>query len=146
MAMGTTTPRVNSFLGPNGEMRFFFQARLPDSRDFPLPVHDGDTLWLEIDRGFRDSKNVNGRLEEVRAPELKQVGGLQTQRYVVDWLIKHGSGKWPYLLETIRVQDETHEKTSFDRYIVQVTDKSTGESLNTAVMLYVSNEGYPTGS
>lgn len=125
-------------------MRFIYPARLPDPRDFPDPVHDGDTLWLQIDRGRRDKTDVDSRLEDVLAPELSQLGGLEARSWVQAWIQQFNTGKWPFLLEMIRVRDQSHEITTFERYVVQVSTVG-GVSLNVQAEAYFRMRGWPKG-
>lgn len=125
-------------------MRFLYPARLPDPRDLSIPVHDGDTLWLTIDRGFRTKTDINCRLEGVSAPELGEAGGHDVTTFVRAWLAERNTSRWPYVVETLRVRAETHEKTTLERYLTRVTDRA-GESLNDAVTAYRRLMGYGAG-
>jgi endonuclease YncB( thermonuclease family) len=97
-------------------MRWIWPARVPDTRDFPHPVHDGDTLWLEVDDGRRRKSLLDIRLRGVYAPELKDPGGLEVHRFVVAWLESHAFTKWPFALETFQTRTGNDVKT-LGRYL-----------------------------
>lgn len=94
-------------------MRWILPARLPDPRDLPMPVHDGDTLWVTLDTGRRDKTDLDVRLKGVKAPEFDQPGGPETHQYVMDWLEFNANGKkgradasaaWPFAVETFKTR------------------------------------------
>ena len=51
-----------------------------------LSVVDGDTLRLLVDTGFYARHQVDLRLLDVWAPELKEPGGEETKGFVINWL------------------------------------------------------------
>ena len=125
--------------------RWLWRARLPDSRDVLHPVHDGDTIWLEVDRGLDGTRTVlELRLKNVRAPELSEDGGVACMREAIAWLSTRNVGKWPYIVETEMILDGPRSRRSFDRYIATVTTPA-GESLNTAIQEYVDAHGFAPG-
>lgn len=102
-------------------MRWIFPARLPDRRDFSAPVHDGDTLWLELDKGHRDATIKDSRLKLAYAPELNQPGGADAHAWVMAWLLRHtedGSG-WPLAVETFKTKTGNDVQT-LGRYVGMV--------------------------
>lgn len=80
-------------------MRWVRPARLADQKDISEPIHDGDTLWMEVDRGERDHQLLNIRLRFVFAPESDDPGGFETRNELVR-LVSKVSGNWPFALET----------------------------------------------
>jgi len=124
----------------------FDRARLP--LDLGAPVHDGDTLRLELDRGFDDRSVRDLRLYGVFAPELKQPGGLDTTAYVVGWLRAQadGAGSWPLAVDSLRVRDDSHEQVTLGRYLAIVYSHDRTHCLNDDVMAYVKANGYGGGT
>jgi endonuclease YncB( thermonuclease family) len=122
-----------------------WRGRLPDVRDIPNPVYDGDTLWLCTDQGDWYRKVRDIRLENVFAPELKQVGGPECRRFVIDWLARYGFGRWPYSVDTLQTSTGNDIRT-FNRYVCQVWNSDRTESLNLAVTEYIRQNGYPGGT
>lgn len=134
-------------------MRWIFPARLPDERDIKGPVHDGDTLWLQLDKGHRDGKIIDDRLKALFAPELKHVGGPETQQQVLTWLAEHDAllpnltNPWPLAVETFRTAGRNDVKT-LDRYVAVVyagdpDDVRAGKPLpclNTDIALWLKTE------
>lgn len=140
-------------------MRWIFPARLPDLRDFPDPVHDGDTLWLTLDRGYGDRSNHADRLRLVFAPELKEPGGPETYAAALEWVYRYAqpSDRWPLAVETFTTKTG-NDITTFGRYVAMVyagdpEDVRTRESalpcLNRSIMAYLASHpewGGGTGS
>lgn len=128
-------------------MRWIFPARVPDMRDFSAPVHDGDTLWLTLDRGYGDRTNHAERLREVFAPELKDPGGPEVHQFVLGWLAVHApmSAKWPLSVETFTTRTG-NDILTLGRYVAtvyaadpeDVRAGTAGPSLNTAVSMYLA--------
>lgn len=110
-------------------MRWIFPARLPDTRDLKRPVHDGDTLWLQLDKGHRDQKAIDNRLKGLFAPELKDTGGPETTAEVMAWLARNGAfmpdarRPWPLCVETFKTRwnpetgDGGNEVKTLDRWV-----------------------------
>lgn len=125
---------------------FIAPARLPDARDFTKPVTDGDTLWLQLDRHDRSKQDVSLRLEDVHAPDREDGVTRDLARVWVErWLAQHSRGRWPWLVHTLRVVDESHELMSFARYIARVWCRECGEVLNVAAEEHFRAMGWPTG-
>lgn len=111
-----------------------------------LSVHDGDTLTLLIDRGLDDQTRMPIRLKDVRAPELGQLGGPETQVFTAAWASVHDDlSEWPFLLETFRTPRSDVDVRTFERWVGVVRD-ARGESLNDAVTAYVHESGYGAGA
>lgn len=127
---------------------FRFRARLPDVRDFPRPVIDGDGCWLQADRGTRIKVDMNLRLDQVRAPERNTPEAWAKARaFVEGWLILHAHyQRWPWQVQTDLVRDETHEVTTLERYVAVVICRSCGANLNSEAETYYRAAGYPTGN
>jgi hypothetical protein len=88
-------------------MRWLFPARLPDERDFSQPIHDGDTLWVEMDKGHRDKSMKDIRLKGTKAPESGKPGGEDTHQFVLSWAARFGAygnrmTPWPLTAETFK--------------------------------------------
>ena len=118
-----------------------------DKRAKVLSNHDGDTLTMSLDQGFGDSKEINVRLLGVFAPELKQVGGKETQQFVADWVSQNSLGyKWPFIVTTIRGPRSDKETATLGRFVGVVETIDHGCNLNTDVMAFVQKNGYMGGT
>jgi endonuclease YncB( thermonuclease family) len=87
-------------------------------------VHDGDTVWLTLDRGFRDFTTKDLRLKGVYAPELSQPGGAETRSFVIDWLqeaaiLSANVTPWPLSVETFKTRTGNDVQT-LNRYVAMV--------------------------
>lgn len=94
-----------------------------------LGVHDGDTLKVDIDLGFRIIlRGVDLRLQGVYAPELKEPGGLRA-RDQLRAIIPVGA---KITLQTLRSKGGL-ETTTFQRYVARiwVADANVNEAINT---------------
>lgn len=102
-------------------MRWIFPARVPDLRDFSKPVHDGDTLWLTLDRGYGGRQNHDERLKLVHAPELKDPGGPEVHQFVLGWIAVYAdpTDKWPLCVETFTTKTGNDIMT-LGRYVAMV--------------------------
>jgi endonuclease YncB( thermonuclease family) len=123
-----------------------FRARLPRLEDFTDPVHDGDTVALESDRGDWIHHPQSIRLRDVHAPEVSplQLGGRETRQFVVNWLIAHSEGTWPYWLDSYRTSTYRDVKT-LDRFVGVIFNRDRSSCLNLAVQTFVDDHGYPGG-
>ena len=113
----------------------------------PLEAHDGDTIAVLVDRGgpSEDRSLWRIRLKDVFAPELSQPGGVECQRFVTDWLARHGDGsQWPLLLETSRTPRSDLDVMTLSR-IVGVVTGADGAVLNADVQAFVTANGYGGG-
>lgn len=143
--------RLDSVSGPNPTVMHWARARVPLPEDVAEPVHDGDTIWLQIDRGFRDHSIRDLRLYGVFAPELKQLpGGPDTRDYVTGWLRAASADfpdkTWPLQVDTIRISSDDHEATTLERYLAIVWNADHTKCLNDDVRAYVKANGYPGGT
>lgn len=85
-------------------------------RDFAAPVHDGDTVWLELDKGHRDQSTKDIRMRWVGAPELKDPGGEDVHQFVIAWLDRYSDSRWPLSVETFQTTGDNDVMT-LNRYV-----------------------------
>ncbi|QMP84494.1 nuclease-like protein [Streptomyces phage Endor1] len=111
-----------------------------------LAVKDGDTLKVQLDQGFGDTKTIDLRLYETWAPEKKELGGAETRAFVEGWLNEADpdGDEWPLVVTTIRVKANTHEVSTLGRYVGLVEDIE-GRCLNDDINDFVAQKGYGTG-
>jgi hypothetical protein len=132
-------------------MRWIFPARIPDIRDFSAPIHDGDTVWLTLDRGYGDRTNHDERFKLTSAPELKDPGGPETHQFVLGWLSVYAPPlvKWPLAVETFTTRTG-NDITTLGRYVAMIyagdpeqvrTNEAGLPCLNRAVNEFL--EGHP---
>ena len=97
-----------------------------------LKVIDGDTVRVLVDLGFYARHQVDIRLAGVRAPELNDVGGQDTKKFVELWMSASPLVlNWPLYLETSTTAlIEPIEKMTFYRYVGIVRRIGTSECLN----------------
>lgn len=118
-----------------------------DRRATVLSVIDGDTMHVLLDQGFGDSKEMALRLFGVWAPEKSQTGGPETTAFVSRWLAERAGQsfvKWPFVVTTMRVRDDSKEQMTFNRYVGTLDYGN--ESLNLAVNAFVAANGYGGGT
>lgn len=124
------------------------RARVPTPGDVAEPVHDGDTIWLQLDRGFRDHSIRDLRLYGVYAPELSQPGGAETRAFVLRWLNERRAllaAGWPLAVDTLRVRDNSHEQQTLARYLAIVWSADRSACLNDDITAFVVAQGYSGG-
>jgi hypothetical protein len=121
-----------------------YPARLPRVEDYPLPVHDGDTMFAEVDTGRGTMALLKCRFYNTFAPELGQTGGPECRQFVVDWLTYNAGTRWPYWVDTV-LDGNGREIYTFDR-IVTTVRSATGAVLNTDMSAYIDAHGYPRGT
>lgn len=107
--------------------------------------HDGDTVTVVLDQGFYDTKQINLRLANTWAPELKDHGGHEVQLYVQGWFQSRGGAKWPFVVTTYETSTGNDLKT-FERYVADVVCVKDGAHLNSDVMHYIVDQGYTGGT
>jgi endonuclease YncB( thermonuclease family) len=111
----------------------------------PLYAHDGDTLFVECDRGDDDRSVWAVRLKDVWAPELAQPGGVECRDFVTEWLFRNSDGsEWPFQLETFRTPRSDVDLKTLSRMVGVVT-AAFGANLNTAVQALITERGYGGG-
>lgn len=116
-------------------------------RASPVDPHDGDTVVFLIDRGGpnRDRSLWSIRLVNTFAPELRQTGGPECQKFVADWLVKHSDGtEWPFLVETFQTPKSDALEGTLGRILGRVT-AADGACLNVDSQAFVTANGYPGG-
>ena len=82
---------------------------------------DGDTVWFEVDLGFRTSVKVEFRLHGIDTPERFTPEGKLATQYVKDWLLGHVGPKGQVLIRTEvapKTGDEDQEK--YGRYLCEI--------------------------
>lgn len=115
-----------------------------DKRARLVDVHDGDTITVDLDQGFGDTKRIKVRLLGVFAPELRQVGGPECKTYLRALLANVvARGDWPLLVVTSRTAD--HETTTFERYVCTVSNYDGTQSVNASMQAYITEQGYLGG-
>jgi endonuclease YncB( thermonuclease family) len=116
-----------------------------DRRAKVVSVHDGDTLTVDLDQGFYDTKRITVRLQGVFAPELHQLGGPETLAFVQSWMTDHASPDGKVIVTTVRLKNDKAEKTTLSRYVAEVTSLDGIHHLNADVVVYVAAHNYPKG-
>lgn len=91
-----------------------------------IRVHDGDTLWFDIDLGFYMHYAVaDVRLAGLNAPELATDQGKAALAFVNQWFAQHGT---KVTVRTVKVAD--HDKQEkYGRWLAHVIAED-GASLN----------------
>lgn len=98
-----------------------------------LNVHDGDTVRLLIDLGFRIAYEADVRLLELWAPELNTPEGKVSQQALAK-LIPPGT----------EVFVNTYKKKSFDRWLGYVFPINPGGTAGISVSTTMKEMGYAT--
>lgn len=104
---------------------WWYQARA-------VRVTDGDTVVFEFDKGMRDRSEEAVRVDGVDTAELfsgtNRVEGAAAKLFVADWILaRNDASRWPFLVHTKK------DTQTFNRYIAEVFDRVTGESLQLAI-------------
>ncbi|GAB3884643.1 hypothetical protein [Terrabacter terrigena] len=115
----------------------------------PLFAHDGDTVYAIVDRGGENKQQETWRirLKGVFAPEISppQEGAVECQRFVQEWLARHGDGSdWPLMLETFRTPKSDVDIYTLGR-IIGVITAADAAVLNDEIQAFVTANGYPGG-
>jgi hypothetical protein len=118
-----------------------------DRRAKALKVKDGDTLLIEIDQGFGDSKKLSLRLLDVFAPEKDEPGGPETREFVETWLNEHDpdGDEWPFVVKFERNRSDTGEVITFNRYVGTLTAFDGFSSLGEDINAFVASRGFGHG-
>lgn len=133
-----------------------------DCRAYPTERHDGDTFRVMADTMFGQRYEPALRLQDVRAPELRQLGGPETTQYVDQWLTRTAARlsavRWPLYVVTTKTRTlEPNQRTTLERYLAVVwpIDKGTPgvpgsypveDSLNYAVTQFLAgHQDWPSG-
>lgn len=77
-----------------------------------LSVHDGDTMTVRLDLGFRAALTIQVRVKNLNCPELSEPGGIMARDFVRA-LLPAGA---PVVLESFR------DRRSFERWVCDVWD------------------------
>jgi endonuclease YncB( thermonuclease family) len=99
-----------------------------------LRVVDGDTIRVRVDCGFRVDARPTVRLTIVDTPERGQPGWLEAQDFVRDWLL---APEWLLLerpIVRLNLRLTTYGKATFDRWLGDIYDASTGDTLSGALL------------
>ncbi|MGA5019263.1 hypothetical protein ACPCAA_17825 [Streptomyces griseoincarnatus] len=118
-----------------------------DRRARVLAVTDGDTLKVQLDQGFGDTKTLDLRLYDTWAPESDQPGGPETRKYVETWLDEHDpdGDEWPFVVTTKRIKNDSREVVTFGRYVGTLTALDGFSILNEDINAFVFRHGYGKG-
>jgi endonuclease YncB( thermonuclease family) len=119
-----------------------------DKRAQVTNVHDGDTITVTLDQGFGDLKEgMRLRLNGVYAPELSQPGGLETKRFVEDWLARYANAalRFPFVVTSVRTPRSDKEVTTLERYVAIVDSADRKFNLNWAISDFIKTSGYAGG-
>ena len=110
-------------------------------RALPIMTLDGDTVRLLVDIGFYARHQIDLRLLDVHAPELRDPGGLEARDFAVGWLETAAQSNltWPLLIrtQTTKVTEPT-EKQTFTRYIGDIYDITGASHLNAQLRHWLS--------
>jgi hypothetical protein len=112
--------------------------------------HDGDTITVIIDRGFKETQTMTLRLLGVNAPELNSSDAnvrqraLQAKQFVADWLAQRAASgnPWPLLLTSYRLDIPIAPDKYGDRFDAVVYD-TRGFCLNTDLLASGNAVNYP---
>jgi len=99
-----------------------------------LKVIDGDTVAVRADLGWNVDVRLTVRLVLVDTPERGQAGHLEAREFVHDWLLAPG---WLLLgrpVPRLHLRLTSYGKTTFGRYLADVYDVTTGETLSGALL------------
>jgi hypothetical protein len=110
-------------------------------RASPIVAVDGDTVRLLVDLGFYARHQIDLRLLDVSAPELRDSGGVEARDHVTAWLrtVALPGLAWPLLVrtQTTKVTEPT-ERQTFTRYIGDIYDITNGDHLNAQLRHWLS--------
>jgi endonuclease YncB( thermonuclease family) len=84
-------------------------------------IHDGDTLTVSVDLGFRIVHQVNIRLAGINAPELRTEEGKTTLRVLAAFVAEH-AGQWT--ARTFKSGEEKYGRWLAKLYAPDGTDVS----------------------
>lgn len=100
-----------------------------------LSIHDGDTVTLLADTGFRGRHEVKLRIAHIWAPELSMEGGELAMLRLTDILaLRDWTQRWNLRVVTHQRETVVAEITSFERYVgdLYVVETNTGNLINVA--------------
>lgn len=90
---------------------------------------DADTVWLNVDTGFRTWRIESFRLVGVNYPEISTAEGKRLKDLLIQELLP---GTGVIIKSEMRPRSRTQKK-SFDRYLAQVWSIETGETITQIV-------------
>lgn len=103
-----------------------------------VSVHDGDTFTARIDLGFRVVIELELRIADVNAPELRQAGGPEARDFLRDSLAGRG------LIVTTRKTRTGRDDVSFARYVADVLIiEAAGHEIDVADLLVTAGHALP---
>jgi hypothetical protein len=101
-----------------------------DYRARLVRVHDGDTVFVELDQGLGGRQEEPIRLLNVHAPETEPLepGAIETRDFVVQWMASLNPNlKWPLYVVTLpNSNPEPSEKRTFVRYLGNISEIKPG--------------------
>lgn len=113
----------------------------PKARQYPVDlirVVDGDTVFLQVDLGFRTYGTYEFRLYGLNCPEMNTPEGQIAKRFTEDWFIKFGpAGQNARLLV-----DSYKNPEKYGRWLGVVYVEG-GESLNAELVRTGNAVRYP---
>lgn len=115
-----------------------------DRRAKYVENHDGDSVTMLLDQDFYDFKQINIRLANTWAPELKDVGGFEVANYVRTWFKAYDVTKWGFLVLTHRTRTDK-ETMTLGRYVADIMTIDEAFHLNSDVMKFIVDRGYTGG-
>lgn len=119
-----------------------------DKRARYIKNHDGDTVTVLLDQGYRDTKELEVRLLGVYAPELRQPGGKECREFVNNWFTVSDPNfvRWPFVVTTARMKVADREQKTLDRYVATITTIDGSKNLNAEVAEFIHKNKYGGGS
>jgi hypothetical protein len=115
-----------------------------DRRAQYIENHDGDSVTMLLDQDFYDFKQINIRLANTWAPELKDVGGMEVANFVRVWFKTYSVSKWGFLVFTHRTRTD-RETMTLGRYVADIYTIDMTFHLNSDVMKYIADNNYTGG-
>lgn len=116
-----------------------------DNRAQYVANHDGDNATMVLDYGRGLHQELEIRMANTWAPELKDIGGAEVQLFVHRWFIRHSKSKWPFIVWSTRMKEADKEQMTFNRYVGTITTADGKHSINSDVMAYIVQQGYTGG-
>lgn len=116
-----------------------------DNRAQYVDNHDGDNATMILDYGRSLHQQLEIRLANVWAPELKDPGGIEVRTFVKRWFARYASPKWPFIVWSHRMVEADKEQMTFNRYVGTITTADGKRTLNTEVMAYIVQMGFTGG-
>jgi hypothetical protein len=117
-----------------------------DYRAKLVRVKDGDTQVYLLDKGHRESLEIDGRLLGVFAPDRNDAGYKECTDFAKEWFNINDRGlEWPYVVTFSRIKDGSHELLTLGRYVCVVTSIVSSANLNLEMQSFIARNGYPGG-